>query len=162
MSKLTADLNNGQKLVPFEKGDYPARILKHEVGSSKNNPRYQMITVHWKPEGPKAGDNLGTARDWVAYDGFDKNGDPVNIEKLCQYLNALNVPWECKNCGKESTAAFQWQSGKPFCPSCGTQAAISFDPDLWDGKRATIRLDIGKMPNSDEETNNVKRIMPIS
>ena len=162
MAKLTADLTNAQKPIVYERDDYPGRVVKKEVGPSKSNPGNQMITVYWKPEGPKAGDNPATVRDWVSYAGTDKNGNPVKIDKLCDYINALGVPWMCKNCGTESTKTFIWEKGKPFCPTCQKQADIEFDPDLWDGKRAQIRLDIGKMMNSDEEINNVWRIAPLT
>ena len=166
MARLTADVSNAHPRVPFEKDDYEAMIQSISEGPSKATPSMRQITVTFKPSGPKIDpSNPNRPMDWVAWYGVDKNGNPVNLDKLCRYLNALSVEWTCKNCGKTGSSPrqkFVIEKDKMYATCCSTSPQIEFDPDLWVNKRIKVRLDISKMPNSDEETNNVRGIYPLS
>src|SRR5208282_3679399 len=159
MPKLSADLATAQGLSVFPKDIYPAHIDKVESKLSKGSGA-QMLSVRWKPEGEKAGDNPGMIFDNVMVSGRSNAGDPVRTDRLCDYINALGIEWDCSACGATSTKRFVVQNGKYFCPACGKTAVFTFDPDLFQGKRALIQVDIEKGQN-DEDRNTEKRVRPL-
>lgn len=162
MPKLSADLNNAHPTTVYEKDEYEATLIGYTEGPSKNTPTMRQITVSWKPTGPKAdGITAFPPKDWVAYTGKTNEGKPVNVDKLCRYLNALGVEYLCKNCGVTSNKDFIIEKGELFAPCCASKPNIEFDPDLWVNKRAKIRLSVGKMGNSEEPINNVQRVMKL-
>jgi hypothetical protein len=120
-----------------------------------------MLEVQWKPdEGPDA-ENSSRIYDNVMVSGKAKSGADLRTDRLCDYISALKVEWDCKACGQTTSRAFVVEHGKSFCPLCGGAASFDFDPDLWAGKRADIQVEVGKGLN-DEPRNEVKRVRAIA
>lgn len=187
MAKLTATLENAQGFSILEKDDYPAHIhnVTHRVRESLNGDfrdmtdddvqhlqRYfddkgaLMLAVQWKPEGDKVGDFMGTVFDNVMVAGYSgakaKNpGEILRTDRLCDYINALGVEWDCSACGQSTTKKFVTERGKYFCPNCGKPAKFNFDTDLWQGKRALIQLSVGK-DNKGADKNDVGKVRALA
>ncbi len=185
--KLTATLENAQGFQVLTKDTYPAHIDKVEQKIRENATgdfrvmtdddmqhlqRFMdaggaiMLSVYWKPEGEKAPDFIGSIFDNVMVMGKSgaksKNpGAELRTDRLCDYINALGVEWDCSNCGKTSTSRFVIEKGKYFCPSCGKPAKFDFDTVSWQGKRALIQVDIGK-DNKGEDRNEVGKVRPLA
>jgi hypothetical protein len=160
MAKLSATLETAQGFSVLAKDTYPAHIHNVEVKTVADTGA-TMLAIQWKPEGEKAGDFMGTVFDNVMVAGRSKKGEPLRTDRLCDYINALGVEWDCKACGQSTTKKFVMEKGHYFCPNCGKAAMFDFDPDLWSGKRALIQVDIGK-DNKGEDRNEVGKVRPLA
>jgi hypothetical protein len=187
MGKLTATLETAQGFSILAKDTYPAHIDQVTTkiresftsdfrdmvdGDEQHIARYLgdrgaiMLSVQWKPEGDKAPDFVGSIFDNVMVAGVSgpkskHPGEPLSTQRLCDYVNALGVSWTCGNCGVESTHKFVIDKGKYFCPGCGKPASFDFDTATWQGKRASIQVDIGK-DNKNEDRNEVGKVRALA
>jgi hypothetical protein len=91
-----------------------------------------------------------------------------NPGTLYELVNCLGVEWECGGCKTVSNAKFVMDKGKFHCPSCGMHLigfanpkGIQFDTDHMYGKEAVWKLTIRKVPNSDDEVNDVVGFSPV-
>jgi hypothetical protein len=161
MAKLSATLETAVGFSILPKDTYPAHIHNVEVKTIADTGA-TMLAVQWKPEGDKVGGEFrGTVFDNVMVSGMSRKGEPLGTQRLCDYISALGVEWDCKSCGKSSTSKFKVERGQYFCPNCGKSANFDFDPDSWQGKRALIQVDVGK-DNKGEDRNEVGKVRALA
>jgi hypothetical protein len=160
MAKISADTSTAQGFTVLAKDNYTAYVEAAEQASTEGGAG-TYIKVRWKPDDHKAGEFLGSVFDNVMVSGRSKKGNELRTDRLCDYINALHVEWDCGLCGKTNTGPFVIEGGKYFHPCCGKHGAFTFDPDLWQGKRALIQVDIGK-DNKGEDRNEVGKVRPIA
>jgi hypothetical protein len=161
MAKLSATLETAQGFQTLPKDTYEAHIHNVEVKTIADTGA-TMLAVQWKPEGEKVGgDFRGTIFDNVMVSGMSRKGEPLGTQRLCDYISALGVEWQCNTCGQSTTKRFVQEKGQYLCPNCGKVAKFDFDPDLWQGKRALIQVDIGK-DQKGEDRNEVGRVRPLA
>jgi hypothetical protein len=186
MRKLTATLEAAQGFSILEKDNYPGHIhnVQSQVRESfegafrdilpdEDVSRYLadrgaiMLKVQWKPEGEKAGEFIGTIFDNVMVAGVSgakaktNPGATLSTNRLCDYINALGVPYDCQVCGQTSTKKFVIEKGKYFCPNCGKPAKFDFDPETWTGKRAMLSVSVGA-DNKGEPRNEIDKVRPLA
>lgn len=175
MPKLEADATDAQSFVNYPKDWYEATVKGAFMQPSKATGA-PMVVIDWKPDkgdniGNSAADMSGTIREWVMIGGKSEKGEPINTSRFFDHLDALGVKRDYVCCGtQDSTRPFvvNKDDGKYHCPHCGkvpdkVPFFVNDDQTVpWNGMRARIQVSIRKMPNSDEERNNVGRVVAIN
>ena len=156
--RVTSDLNGTTILKPVQPGIYTGKITMLEVSQSQTgNP---MMTLTWVLE--DTGDCGDTVRfDIVMLGGTTKKGDPMPLFRLCDLLEALQVSWECGDCGA-NVVGFDRESDAYCCPECGAVAKVNFDTDDLLLQPCRVKVGLEKKEGTDKEYPKILNYYPLS
>ncbi len=172
MARITADARESKEALAIPPNVYLAHIQKKEFGPSKSGNN--MFTLTWQIE---EGEHKGVEIpfDFVTVAGTNKDGDPVNIGRLCKLVNATKIAWGCVECSSGDRIVEIINGTGPevdkgenglergfwFCPSCRGKVRLDFDDDSLLSARCKIRVNQRKDEQSDKMRNNVTDYYPV-
>jgi hypothetical protein len=177
MPKITSDVSNTSPFSAVPKNFYPARIHSATFGKSKlkedgtgDNPMLTFgFTIENNAEAPQYNNRQVNFYN-VVTSGLDKNGAPVNINRVIEVISATGIPWDHSSCnalGITNSPIEDKKNGIFLCPECheslskpGSQ--ISYDSDDFVNRHVKIQVNVRKRLGTDEDQNEVQRVMRLS
>jgi hypothetical protein len=175
MPKITSDTSNTNPFSAIPKNWYPARIqspVAYGKSKSTGNPMLTFgFTVENNSEAPQYNNRQVNFYN-VVTGGTDKNGKPMNINRVIEMIVATGVPWDhigagCGAVGISRIPLEDREHGMYACPECnGNLSApgsqISYNSDDFAGKMVKILVDVEKALGSDEDRNSVVRVRSLN
>jgi hypothetical protein len=171
MPKLTASLENAEQMATLPKTDANnpplAAHVKEEMTDFSKKTGAPMLMLRFEVDDPKyIGRELpGGYGRWlyIMIGGKRESGQPHDLSRLFNTINALHTEWTCKGCDTTSTKNFLKEkvngSYHYLCPSCSRRADVAIDGS-WVGLQCKLRIDIDKQEGSDNESNTIVAVLP--
>ena len=168
MVLMTAELNDAQGLSgPVPKDRY---IVRLEEGPNGLVVRPQkgdalMLELSCIIEQGEHKDHRIFPPYRVMLGGVKEDGTKHNTSRLMELINAAGIEWTCQKCGftggKTAPLLLDKRTGTYSCPQCQTRAQVSYDTDLFVGRRVVAVVDQRKQRDGDDMENNIKRVQPL-
>ena len=165
MPKLTASLETASTFAPLAKAVYAGHVSAEEEQFSKKTGAPMVALQFIVDGGDYHGRELPGMGGWyyIMSGGKRENGEPHNLSRLFDTINALGAEWRCTDCGMTTTKRFTKEKVKGefqyFYPNCGKRASVECNGS-WVGLPCRIEVNVEKMENSENERNNVVRLFP--
>lgn len=170
MVLMTADLNDAQGLAgPVPKDHYVVRIEQGPNGMVERPKKGEalMAVLSLIIEAGEHKDHRIFPPYRVMIAGTKEDGTRHNLSRMCELINATGIAWTCQTCGfvggtGNAPLFLDKKTGQYFCPGCNKRPAISWDPDLLEGKRVRAKVDLEKAQDSDDMVNNVRGVSMLA
>jgi hypothetical protein len=177
MARLTSELQDAGVATTIPNGIYNAHVC--EVRDTDRNDVNKILTsqagapmvqLDWEVE---EGDYTGRKIkfDTIMLGGMSKEGKPIQLSNLCNFLHRTGVPWTCEDChnpeigrrfyiaeGSEDDKAHGLKKGNFYCPDCksvgtGDGPRITYETKTFMGARCGIG--VGTKPGTDGREFNI-------
>ena len=173
MARLSSDLQDAGIQSTIPNGVYNAHVCevrdmdKNDVSKPLlSQAGAPMVQNDWEiDEGDYAGRKIKF--DTIMLGGMSKDGKPISLGNLCNFLHRTGVPWKCLDCnnpeigrkfyiaeGNDEDKAAGLKKGNFYCPDCKSlKPRITYDTAQFLGARCGIG--VGTKPNTDGREFNI-------
>ena len=166
MPKIEQDLTTAEIYGPIPEDIYTVRAENPVLLRSKACPADKpenMVDFDLLVEGGEFdGKKAIPFPHHLMIGGLTREGKPMPLGRMCEFLDAFGIRWSCKSCGKSHTGFDTTDKRHYKCPACHKVGGIVWNTDDIQGKRAKAAIGTEPIDGSEERRNNVKKFYPLA
>jgi len=176
MARLTSTLQDAGVATTIPNAIYTAHVCelfdedKNDITKGLTSQAgAPMVQMHWEvDEGDYTGRKI--KYDTIMLGGLSREGKPIQLSNLCNFLHRTGVPWSCLDCenpeigrrfyiaeGNEDDKSKGLKKGNFYCPDCKTAGPnsprITYETKTFLGARC--RIGVGSKPGTDGREFNI-------
>jgi len=172
--RMTSNLGDTTVNQPVPKDTYMVHFAEMQRKQSKDTkaPMREFVVVIEDGEFQ----NRKVPYYTVMMGGLTRDGNPMPLFGLVEFITATGIPWSCMECGSgDRVAEFVLgtgpdlekgenglERGKYHCPDCRKPCRIDVDDDFMNGARCKADITVETPEGRDRPVNRVKRLYKIA